>query len=75
MTVIPRDAKIYQDKAGPALSYHPTFIRGRLKNSAGLEKKRKEKLGEFGSRNTGVLWGNLVFYYWLCQNQAVSESS
>ena len=37
--------------------------------------KRKEKPGEFGSRNTGVSWGNLFFYYWLGQKQAVLESS
>lgn len=37
--------------------------------------KRKENLREFGSRNTGVSWGNLFFYYWLSQKQAVLESS
>lgn len=36
--------------------------------------KKKEKLGESGSRSTGVKWGNL-FCCWLSQKQAVLESS
>lgn len=39
MTVIPRDVKISQDRAGPALSYHPNLIWNRMKNFSGLEKK------------------------------------
>lgn len=39
MTVIPRDANISQDRAGPALSYHPDLIWARIKNFSGLEKK------------------------------------
>lgn len=54
MTVIPRDAKINQDKPGPAHSYHPALKWNRMKNFLGLEKKREEKLVEFGSRNAGV---------------------